>query len=150
MNLSCVNNSSNYQKNQSFGMAVKVDKKAIPVIKEQALKLKDGQKAQNYSEFWDNLKGTIERQKDNPVNIIIKKVMGRKALSGVVVDSTAETAVKNKSFSQGLFSKNGSLEFLKKSEDYANKLNQTNGFVSEFEVASKADYKAGEKVAELA
>lgn len=147
----------------NFGMAVLVDKKAIPVIKEQAMKLSKDVKRNllteftpysspdplpAYDKFWKDFNDTISRQESNPVNIIVKKARGRKALSAVVVDSTAETAVKNKKFSQGLFSENGSLKFLSKAEKQANKLNDTNSKVNELKIATKNDYKPGKKNAE--
>ena len=41
----------------------------------------------DYTSFWNSLNSTIERQKENPVNIIIKKIFGRNSVKAVVVDS---------------------------------------------------------------
>lgn len=158
MNLSINTATPNYncqRKNSpNFGMAVLVDKKAIPVIKEQAMKLSSKAKkegvASAYEKFWTNFNETVDRQNENPVNIIVKKIFGRKALKAVVVDSTAESAVKNTSFSQGILSKNGSLKFLEKAEAQADKLNNTNSRVADFNIAEKIDYKAGARQAEEA
>lgn len=135
----------------SFGMAVLVDKKAIPVIKAQAMKLSDilaenahPTDVSDYTSFWNSLNATIERQKENPVNIIIKKIFGRNSVKAVVVDSEgAEKAVKNSSFNQGVFRNNGDLTFLYEAEAQANKLNDANSRIDKFVIAEKSDYKPG-------
>lgn len=156
MNL-CVNTPSvaNYncqRKNSpSFGMAVLVDKKAIPVIKAQAMKLSDvlaenahPTDVSDYAAFWNAFDAAVERQKENPVNIIIKKIFGRDSVKAVVVDSVgAEKAVKNSAFKQGVFRKNGDLNFLYEAEAQANKLNDANSKIDKFVIAEKSDYKPG-------
>ncbi|MCM1264988.1 MAG: hypothetical protein NC200_02215 [Candidatus Gastranaerophilales bacterium] len=135
----------------NFGMAVLVDKNALPVLKNQAMKLsnKAGKNGTTsaYENLWNQINESIDRQKDNPVNIILKKVFGRNAIQAVVVDSTAETAVKNKKFSQGIFSRSGNMKCLEQAEEHANKLNDANARISEFNLATKADYKAGANAA---
>ncbi|MBR3889006.1 hypothetical protein IKJ53_00680 [bacterium] len=59
-------------------------------------------------------------------------------------------AVKNKSFSQGLFSKNGSLKFTKRAEAEANKLNEANTRIAELPKAAAKDFYAGGVMPETA
>ena len=124
MNCSRRNNTPN------FGMAIKMDKSAYPVIKKQAIAL--GEKGKN--NFFTKIKQAVERQEQNPVNIIIRKAKHRQALAAEIVDSEAGKAiggVKNKVKSQPIVGKNGSLGFLNKAEKKANKLNETNNQVQE-------------------
>lgn len=132
--------------NPSFGMAVKVDGPATKVIKEQVLKM-DAKKAEG---FWEKFQALIDRQAENPVNIIVRKCKNRNALAAEVVDSQANNAVKNKSFSQGLFSKNGSLKFTKRAEAEANKLNEANVRIAELPKAAEKDFYAGGVMPETA
>ena len=128
--------------NPSFGMAVKVDGPATKVIKEQVLKMK----AKKAERFWEKFQALI----NNPVNIIVRKCKNRNALAAEVVDSQANNAVKNKSFSQGLFSKNGSLKFTKRAEAEANKLNEANTRIAELPKAAAKDFYAGGVMPETA
>ena len=114
----------------SFGMAIKVDKSAYPIIKKQAIAL--GEKGKN--NFFTKLKQAVTRQEQNPVDIIIRKAKRRQALAAEIVDSEAGKAiggVKNKVKSQPIIGKNGSLGFLNKAEKKADKLNETNNQVQE-------------------
>jgi len=148
MNLG-INQAQNYS-SPNFGMAVKVDKKAMGVIKSQSMRLSEKSKKNGmdspYGEFWNHFNSVVEHEEANPVNIIIKKVFGRNKLKAVVVDSNAETAVKNQKFSQGLFSRNGSLNFLDDSAACANKINNDNHRLEQLTTATKADLKPGAAV----
>lgn len=133
--------------NPNFGMAVKFDKKALPIIKEQALKLSNKHvpgELTNYESFWSKLNEIIASQKENPNNIIVRKTKLRNRLTAEVVDASAENAVKNSKFSQGLFEK-GDLTFLKKAESQANKMQDVNNNIKEFDLATKLDYSAKAK-----
>ena len=77
-------NNSNYRNNSpKFGMAIKLDSSAVPVIKKQAAKMRSIEK---YN-FLSLIRQNVERQVDNPVDIIIRKTKFRKALAAEVVDS---------------------------------------------------------------
>jgi hypothetical protein len=125
--------------NPNFGMAVKVDPSANKVIKNQVLKMKP----ETASTFWENLNGFIDRQKDNLNNIVIRKTNHRNALAAEVVDAEVETAVKNKVYAQGIFSKNGSLKFMEKAEEKANNLKEVNEKVAKLPEATKNDFYSG-------
>ena len=134
--------------NPNFGMAVKFDKKALPIVKEQALSLSQKHVAGEqtaYKSFWNKLNDIIAGQKDNPNNIIIRKTKMRNGLTAEVVDASAENAVKNSKFSQGLFNRKGNLEFLERAEAQANKLQDVNTSIKEFDIANKLDYSAKAK-----
>ena len=146
MNLSINSSMNNYNAinckrnaNPTFGMAVKVDGTATKVIKEQVLKM-NSKKAEG---FWGKFQALIDRQAENPVNIIIRKCKNRNALAAEVVDSQANNAVKNTTFTQGLLSRNGSLNFTKKAELQANKLNEANVKIAELPKAVEKDFFAG-------
>lgn len=124
MNCSRRNNTPN------FGMAIKMDKSAYPIIKKQAIAL--GEKGKN--NFFTKLKLAVERQEQNPVNIIIRKAKHRQALAAEIVDSEAGKViggVKNKVKSQPIIGKNGNFRFLNKAEKEADKLNETNNQIQE-------------------
>lgn len=122
-------NNSNYRNNSpKFGMAIKLDSSAVPVIKKQAAKMKTIEK----SNFLSIIKQDVKDQADNPVNIIIRKTKFRKALAAVVVDSKIGQEMgklKNKIFTQPFRKKDGNLKFLDDASNYANKLNETNNEV---------------------
>ncbi len=137
-NINCKRNNS-----PQFGMAIKLDKSAHPIIKKQAVALRD--KSRN--NFFTKLKQAVERQESNPVNILIRKAKHRNALAAEVVDSEIGKSmggVKNQVTSQPLIGKNGSLKFLDKAEKKANKLNETNNevkkIIDEIPVAEAKDY----------
>ena len=75
----------------NFGMAIKIDSNAHPVIKKQVAKMA-GEKAEK---FWETLDAAVYRQKDNPVNILIRKSNHRQALVAVVVDNSEEALNNN-------------------------------------------------------
>lgn len=127
-----INNVNCTRKNSTpnFGMALKLDSSAHAVIKKQAVALSEKSK----NNFFTKLKQVMERQENNPVDIILRKAKHRKALAAEIVDSEAGKsmgAVKNKVTSQPLVGKNGSLRFLSKAEKKADKLNETNNQVRE-------------------
>lgn len=140
-NINCKRNNS-----PQFGMAIKLDKSAHPIIKKQAVALRD--KSRN--NFFTKLKQAVERQESNPVNILIRKAKHRNALAAEVVDSEIGKSmggVKNQVTSQPLIGKNGSLKFLDKAEKKANKLNETNNevkkIIDEIPAAEAKDYGKG-------
>ena len=82
--------------------------------------------------FFTKIQQAFERQKDNPVDIILRKAKHRKALAATIVDSEAAKGigqVNNITTSQPFVFKNGSLRFLNEAEKKANRLNQTNNQV---------------------
>lgn len=133
MNLN-VNSVSRGQTNPNFGMAVKLDSDAHPIIKKQVSKLS----AKKAEKFWEDFDKIVEDQKDNLVNIIIRKCNNRRALAAEVVDNS-ESALENKVFTQGLIHPSG-LKFVKSAEDYANKVNVLNQKLAGYEKAVDTDY----------
>ena len=114
----------------SFGMALKINETAIPVIKKQALQL-DACARGNFLRGFENI---LINEKDNPVDIIIRKSKFRKALVADVVDSEEGKklgSVKKKTFSQASVKKIGNLGFLNKARDYAIRVCNVNNDVSE-------------------
>ena len=133
MNLN-VNSVSRGQTNPNFGMAVKLDSDAHSIIKKQVSKLS----AKKAEKFWEDFDKIVEDQKDNLVNIIIRKCNNRQALAAEVVDNS-ESALENKVFTQGLFNPKG-LKFVKKAEEYADNINNLNTKLAKYEKAVDADY----------
>ncbi len=122
-NINCKRNNS-----PKFGMAIKLDKSAHSIIKKQAVALSE--KSRN--NFFTKLRQAVERQENNPVNIIIRKTKHRNALAAEIVDSEIGKSmggIKNQVTSQPFIFKNGNLFFLNKAEIKANKLNETNNEV---------------------
>lgn len=134
MNLSVNSVSQNPNGNPNFGMAIKIDENAHKVIKKQVSKLSQ-KKAEA---FWENFDAAVNRQQDNPVNILIRKCNNRQALAAEVVDDS-ENALNNKVFTQGLFSPKG-LKFVKKAEGYADNINDLNTKLAKYEKALDVDY----------
>jgi len=135
---------TNYNTRQSFGMSVLIDKSAEPIIKEQVTKM--GNVANN--RFWSSLREVINRQQNNENNIIIRATKHRKALAAEVVDENAETALKNYVTAQGLIHKNGSLKFLERAENRANRLREANAALSTEAKAEERHYYPGGKMPE--
>ncbi len=145
-------NCSRKNSSPNFGMALKVDKSAYPIIKKQAIAL--GEKKKN--NFLFKIEQAFERQKENPVNIILRKAKHREALAAEVVDSECGKTlggVKNKIKSQPIIGKNGSLRFLDKAEKNANKLNETNkqiqNLINRIPEAEPKDYGKPIKLPEI-
>lgn len=123
-------NNSNYRNNSpKFGMAIKLDSSAVPVIKKQAAKMKSIEQ----NNFLSLIKQYVKDQENNPVTVIIRATKSlRKALAAVVVDSKKGQEMgklKNKTFTQPFRKKDGNLKFLNDASNYANKLNETNNEV---------------------
>lgn len=133
MNLN-VNSVSRGQTNPNFGMAVKIDGNAHKIIKKQVASLSP----KKADRFWETFDSIVEAQKDNLVNIIIRKCKHRQALAAEVVDNS-ENALENRVFSQGLISPSG-LKFVIKAEDHANKINRLNQKLAGYEKAIDTDY----------
>ena len=109
----------------SFGMALKINESAIPVIKKQAFQLETNARGN----FLREIEDASKNEKDNPVNIIIRKSKFRKALVAEVVDSEEGKklgSTKKKTFSQPFGKKIVSLKFLDKARDYALRLSNVN------------------------
>lgn len=133
-------NAMNCKRNApSFGMAMLVDKTAEKIIKDQVRTLKPA-KAEA---FWNKLEELRTSSESNPVNWIIRKCKHRNALAAEVVDSTAETAVKNSVHTQPHFFKNGSLKFAEKAEAEAKSLNELNEKLAALPKAEESHYFPG-------
>lgn len=116
------NNNYNTTQNTklSFGMALKINESAIPVIKKQAFQLETNARGN----FLREIEDASKNEKDNPVNIIISK-----ALVAEVIDSEEGKklgSTKKKTFSQPFGKKIVSLKFLDKARDYALRLSNVN------------------------
>lgn len=121
------NNNYNTTQNTkpSFGMALKINESAIPVIKKQAFQLETNARGN----FLREIEDASKNEKDNPVNIIIRKSKFRKALVAEVIDSEEGKklgSTKKKTFSQPFGKKTVSLKFLDKARDYALRLSNVN------------------------
>ncbi len=123
--------------NTNFKMAVKLDPNAQPIIKKQVLNMSN----KNANKFWERFDEIVERQQNNPVDIIIRKCEGRKALAAEVVDH-GEEAVNNTVFSQGVFNPNG-LKFVQKAEERAEAINDINSRFGKYTPATEEDYIPG-------
>lgn len=132
--MNCKRNSS-----PNFGMAMKVDKSAEKVIKEQVLNLSP----KKADAFWEKLEALKTESESNPVNWIIRKCNKRNALAAEVVDSAAETAVKNKVHSQPFVFKNGNLKFAEKAKADAERINDANLKIDSLPKAEEIDFFAG-------
>ncbi len=158
MNLSINSVTPNYnakncqrKNNPNFCMAIKFTESGMKEVKRQAMKLSDVAKDGNvspYGQYWQHIKTAIAEEAQNPENIIVDKKFGMHRLTATVVDSDAETAVKNTKFSQGLFRKNGDLKFLNESREGVRKLHDSNANIEDFEIAEKADFKPGRALEE--
>ena len=111
-------NNSNYGCNPSFGMSVFLDKSADKVIKKQAVKM--SKKA--YDKFWGTFNDVVTRQEGLTPDIIVRKAKHRDALVAEVVEADTANAIKSYVTAQGLIHKNGSLKFLNRAENRADKL----------------------------
>ncbi len=138
MNLSVNPMGQNFNNRNSvnFGMAIKLDNDALPIIKEQASKLSKGA----YEEFWKNFDAAVSRQQENPVNIIVRKCNNRRALAAEIVDKS-ENPLDNQVFTQG-FGKKG-LKFLDKAEVKADNINDMNQRLGKYDLAIDDDYNPG-------
>lgn len=121
------NNNYNTTQNTkpSFGMALKINESAIPVIKKQAFQLETNARGN----FLREIEDASKNEKDNPVDIIIRKSKFRKALVAEVIDSEEGKklgSTKKKTFSQPFGKKVVSLKFLDKARDYALRLSNVN------------------------
>lgn len=121
------NNNYNTTQNTkpSFGMALKINESAIPVIKKQAFQLETNARGN----FLREIENASKNEKDNNVDIIIRKSKFRKALVAEVVDSEEGKklgSTKKKTFSQPFGKKIVSLKFLDKARDYALRLSNVN------------------------
>ncbi len=146
MNLGINSYSSNYNSmnckrnnSPSFGMSMLVEKSAEKVIKDQVLSMKP-KKAEA---FWAKLEELKASSEKNPVNWIIRKCNRRDALAAEVVDSAADTAVKNRVHSQPILFKTGNLKFAEKAKAEADLINDTNLRIADLPKAKEADFYAG-------
>lgn len=123
----------------NFGMAVLIDDSAKAIIKKQTM----GLSPKKFDKFWNKLNEKIEQEKDNPVNTIIRKAKYRDALAAEVVDSNADTAIKNYVITQGLIHRNGSLKFLDRGTARAQKINNANQNLDKIATAEEKDFYPG-------
>lgn len=135
MNLSLNSVSSKHRSNPNFGMAVKIDPDANLILKKQLVKMSD-KALENY---WNRFDAIVNRQNDNPVNILIRKCNKRKALAAEIVDNN-DNALDNLVTSQGLLRPRG-LKFLEKAEICADRINALNNRLAKYEKAVDADYE---------
>ncbi len=136
MNLSINNNPNN---KPSFGMSLLIDESAHKIIKEQTSRM--SKKA--YQKFWNKINTVKENLAEMPENVIIRKADRRNVLAAEVVDSNADTAIKNYVTAQGLIHRNGSLRFLKRAENRALRLSASNENLKGFEEAEERHYFPG-------
>lgn len=133
----------NMNPSASFGMAVKVDPSAQRVIKAQTSELSE----EAYNKFWNNFNDIVSRQKENPVDILIRKCKHRDALAAEVVDHS-DFPMKNTVYSQStLFP--GGLKFMERAEKKANRIDNVNDRIGTYKPATENDYKAGKLVEEI-
>lgn len=126
----------------NFGMAIKLDPSAKTILKRQTSEL--SQKA--YDKFWQSFDEAVERQADNPVDIIVRKCKNRNALAAEVVDNGDEP-LKNTVYSQGLIFPS-KMRFIQKAEKKADTLNELNTRLAKYTEAVEDDYfPAAEKQA---
>ena len=129
---------NNNQPNFGMALLLDADAKAGSIVKKQALKLSK----KGYEKFWNTIGEIQERQADNANNMILR-AKGKNRLAVEVVDENADMAVKNYVIAQGLLSRNGSLKFLKKGEEVADKMKDANEKISHLEKAEARDFIAG-------
>lgn len=134
MNLGLNPAGQNKNASVNFGMAIKVDPDAHAIIKRQAMRLSD----KAYDSFCEAFDAAVKRQENNPVNIIIRKCNNRQALAAEIVDNS-ENAIDNSVISQRLIYPKG-LKFLDKAEAKANKVNDLNQRLMNYDVAKDIDY----------
>ncbi len=118
----------------SFGMAIKIDPNAKAILKKQTADLS----VNKYLKFWDSFDEAVERQSENPVDIIIRKCNHRNALAAEVVDNGNEP-LKNTVYSQG-FIFPSRLKFINKAERRADTINDLNQRLSKYTEAVDDDY----------
>lgn len=140
MNLGLNPVGQNTRASVNFGMAIKIGSDAHAIIKRQAMALTD----KAYDSFCDAFDAAVKRQENNPVNIIIRKCNNRQALAAEIVDNS-ENAIDNIVISQGLIHPKG-LKFLDKAEAKANKINNLNQRLTNYEAAKAVDYGSKIKI----
>lgn len=113
MNLSINTTNCNHP---SFGMAVLFEESGKKLLKQQAI-LKSNR---GCKKMYKKLDDIVARQAENPNNITISGIKNK--LVATLSDSNSKSAVNDLKFVQGVFSRNGSLKFLRKAECEANKL----------------------------
>lgn len=128
-----VNFNPNYQ-SPNFGMAIKIDPNAKAILKKQTA----GLSSSSFQNFWKSFDEAVERQADNPVDIIIRKCNHRNALAAEVVDNGSEP-LENTVYSQG-FIFPSKMKFINKAEKRAETLNDLNQRLSKYTEAVEDDY----------
>lgn len=118
----------------NFGMAIKIDPNAKAILKKQTADLSNSR----FIKFWNAFEEAVERQADNPVDIIIRKCNRRKALAAEVVDNGNEP-LKNTVYSQG-FIFPSKMKFINKAEKRAETINDLNQRLSKYPEAVEDDY----------
>ena len=128
-----VNFNPNYQ-SPNFGMAIKIDPNAKAILKKQTADLSSS----SFENFWKSFDEAIERQAENPVDIIIRKCNHRNALAAEVVDNGREP-LENTVYSQG-FIFPSKMKFINKAEKRADTLKDLNQRLDKYTEAVKDDY----------
>ncbi len=118
----------------NFGMAIKIDPNAKAILKKQTADLSSS----SFENFWKSFDEAIERQAENPVDIIIRKCNHRKALAAEVVDNGREP-LENTVYSQG-FIFPSKMKFINKAEKRADTLKDLNQRLDKYTEAVKDDY----------
>ena len=131
MNITPIQSNTNFR-------AVKLDPNAQPVIKRQVIKMSIDKNCK----FWQKFDEIVQRQLENPVDIIVRQCNNRKnALAAEVVDHS-EDAIGNLVFTQGILCKKG-LKFLEQAEKKADIINDTNTKLTKYTPATDDDYFCG-------
>lgn len=128
-----VNFNPNYQ-SPNFGMAIKIDPSAKAILKKQTADLSSS----SFQNFWESFDKAIERQAENPVDIIIRKCNHRKALAAEVVDNGSEP-LENTVYSQS-FIFPSKMKFINKAEKRADTLKDLNQRLDKYTEAVEDDY----------
>ena len=117
----------NQSANPRFGMAVKMDKSAYPVIKDQFLKLGLNEKDQDF--FVKTIGDVATKQIKNPIDIIIKESSKKTGkLAAELVDTNGKKDLGKLTKSETIFhqEKDGQLGFLDNAQKTATVLNTIN------------------------
>lgn len=104
----------------NFGMAVYIDKSADKVIKEQLSKCPQ----KRVNAFWNKMHSVIENQENNKNDIFVRAAKHRDALVAEVKDAKGE--LNPYKTSQGLIHRNGSVKFINRAEQKANRFEELN------------------------
>ena len=118
------NSSAQYRNNPKFGMAIKLDKSAIPVLKEQFVAMSNKKDAET---FISDIRKAVDFQKPNPVSIVIRAVEDAPGKLGAeIVDSKFGKELGMLAKRTVIQSRIGDTEFINIACNCANALNIAN------------------------